>query len=134
MATDDNGNESSRERQSLNERMLEVDGFTESPSKRAQKIWEQARKLSDEYGFTTWDLMCFVTEWLGIMVPLWPWLDEPAKSLARRVYYAHYYLTDVVLGSERKAKLNLVDTEEEDKRTVEVEHVNKPVARTEIDL
>jgi hypothetical protein len=133
MATEDNGNE----RQSLAERMVEIDGITESPSKRAQKIWEQARKLSDEYGFTTWDLMCFVTEWLGIMVPLWPWLDGPAKDLARRVYYAHYYLTDVVLGTERKAKLGLV--EEEDKRVVEVEGVTKPVvtqtiARTEIDL
>lgn len=132
MATEDNGNE----RKSLNERMAEVDAITPSPSQRAQKIWEQARKMSDESGFTTWDLLCFLTEWLGIMVPLWPWLEEPARTLARRVYYAHYYLTDVVLGEERKGRAS--PGELPDTRPVEVEG-EKPVAkqptfRTEIDL
>src|SRR5256885_570581 len=114
MATNDNGHESfnksssgsnkQREQISLQERMAEVDKITESPSQRAQKVWDYARLVSDKTGFTTWDLLCFVSEWLGIMTPVWPWLVDPAKDLAKRVYYAHYYLTDVVLGEERKSQ------------------------------
>lgn len=132
MATNDNGHE----QVSLQERMLEVDKITESPSKRAQKVWEYAKLVSDKTGFTTWDLLCFATEWLGIMTPVWPWLEEPARSLAKRVYYAHYYLTDVVLGEERRAQ-EPRDNEElsdADNRTIELDNDSKHEARTEIDL
>lgn len=138
MATDNNGNESSRqlsEQISLQDRMAQVDKITESPSKRAQKVWDYARLVSDKTGFTTWDLLCFTSEWLGIMVPVWPWLEDPAKNLARRVYYAHYYLTDVVLGEERKTQEDIL--KDEDKRDIEIENNNEPKtneARTEIDL
>jgi len=130
MATDNNGHE----QVSLQDRMAQIDKITESPSKRAQKVWDYARLVSDKTGFTTWDLLCFTSEWLGIMVPVWPWLEDPAKNLARRVYYAHYYLTDTVLGEEKKAQIDI----DKDEREVIVEGesnvTEEPKARTEIDL
>ena len=67
--------------------MARVDQRTESPSARAQKVLIALRARED---ITTWDVLCFCAEYLGMMLPAYPWLDKEAREVARMVYLAHY--------------------------------------------
>lgn len=84
----------------LKAHLAEVDAKCESPELRAAKVFEYLKKSE----FTTWDIVCFCANWTGIMCNVWPWLEEPAKWLTARIYRAHYFFNDKVLGEESKLK------------------------------
>lgn len=67
--------------------MKRVDELTESPGARAQKVLIALRARPD---ISTWDVLCFCAEYLGMMLPAYPWLDKEAREVARMVYLAHY--------------------------------------------
>lgn len=82
----------------LKEHLASVDAKLKSPEQRALAVYQYLR----ESQFTTWDVLCFCVNWLGIMAAVWPWLEAPAKILSGLVYKAHYFFTDKVLGEEQK--------------------------------
>lgn len=84
----------------LKEHIAVIDGKMASPEARALKVYEYLRQSE----FTTWDILCFCANWLGIMSAVWPWVENPAKVLSQLVYKAHYFFTDKVLGEEGKLK------------------------------
>lgn len=56
-----------------------------SPSVRALKVWEYLQQ-SD---FSTWDLVCFCAEYMGMISGTYPWLEEVAKRQAILVWKCH---------------------------------------------
>lgn len=82
----------------LKEHLAKVDARTKSPEQRALAVYQYLR----ESQFSTWDILCFCVNWLGIMSTVWPWLETPAKILSGLVYKAHYFFTDKVSGEESK--------------------------------
>lgn len=67
--------------------MAKVDEHTDSPGKRASKVLVALRMHPS---ITTWDVLCFCAEYLGMMVPAYGFLEEDARRLTRLVYLAHY--------------------------------------------
>jgi len=84
----------------LKAHVASVDAKCKSPEQRALEVYEYLKKSE----FTTWDVLCFCVNWLGIMSIMWPWLEEPAKAFNGLVYRAHYFFNDKVLGEESKLK------------------------------
>ena len=84
------------------EHIGEVDKQIASPSERAALVWSYLK--NEHPDLTDWDVICFSTEYLGMMVPVHPWLEELAKKLATLVYTAHYLTpdTDVSSSIERR--------------------------------
>lgn len=66
--------------------MAKIDAVTESPSKRALRVLTVLRRSQ----VSTWDVLCFCGEYLGMMIPAYPWLEEDARRLTRLIYLAHY--------------------------------------------
>ncbi|SRR5258706_2214100 len=83
----------------LKEHIAVIDRRTTSPEQRALKVYQYLR---ENPAFTTWDILCFCANWLGIMSAVWSWVENPAKVLSQLVYKAHYFFTDRVLGEEGK--------------------------------
>lgn len=52
---------------------------------RALKVWEYLQQ-SD---FSTWDLVCFCAEYIGMISGTYPWLEEIAKRQAILVWKCH---------------------------------------------
>lgn len=73
--------------EAVKNKMAAIDAKTQSPSQRALRVLEVLRKNPS---LTTWDVLCFCSEYLGMMVPAYPWLDTNARNTARIVYLAHY--------------------------------------------
>jgi len=71
----------------LKEVMARIDRLTESPDQRAQKVLIALRAHAN---VTTWDVLCFCAEYLGMMVPAYPFVEKEARELTRLVYLAHY--------------------------------------------
>lgn len=69
-------------------RIDEIDARTDSPHVCAQRIWNILRQHAPNE--TNWDILCFAVEYIGMLVPECPWLEDVAKPLAVRVYTAHY--------------------------------------------
>lgn len=64
----------------------ESDEITPTPEERAQIVWEFLREYSQ---FSTWDLVCFCVEYLGLISAEYPWLKESAKKQNVLVYKYH---------------------------------------------
>lgn len=71
----------------LDEVIKRVDETCESPQARAKRVLEA---LKSHDNITTWDVLCFCVEYLGMMTPVWSWLGNEARTLNRLVYLAHY--------------------------------------------
>ena len=72
----------------MESRLAKVDAFLESPSMRAGRVFKAFSTITSA---THWDMLCFCIEYLGGASLANPFLEEPAKQLAQRLYYAHYY-------------------------------------------
>lgn len=96
------GDENDKRAARTREHIGTVDKQIASPSERAALVWNLLR--SEHPDLTDWDLICFSTEYLGMMVQVHPWLEELAKKLAALVYTAHYLTpdTDVSSSIERR--------------------------------
>lgn len=79
-----------------------VDKIIASPSQRAYKVWTRLKEVGP--GFSDWDLICFSIEFLGAQSHVYPWLEEPVKSISRLVYTAHYMAgqSEMVSDDERE--------------------------------
>lgn len=78
----------------------EVDKKLEAPEDRAKKVLD----ILKQHNLTTWDVMCFCSEWLGMMIPVWPWLEPMSVRIAKLTQYAHYYKTDDIIAQEVELK------------------------------
>jgi hypothetical protein len=76
----------------FDKRVAERDAKFENPAQRALRVYKILHDTHPE--LTTWDLVCFSTEWLALMAAGWDWLKEPAKSINRIVYEAHYFMPE----------------------------------------
>jgi hypothetical protein len=77
----------------IEDRLSEVDGAIDSPSVRFQRIMDTLKKggLRDPLD---WDVICFCTEYLGMMAATrFTWLTPAVKHLNWLVYNAHYLAT-----------------------------------------
>lgn len=83
----------------LKGRVTEIDAKFPTPEARAQKI---LAFLKEKYGddLDTWDVTCFAAEWLGMMCPAFPFLEDNARSLLRLVYFTHYQRFERELKNE----------------------------------
>jgi len=79
--------------------IAKIDRLTDSPSKRAEFIWETLAK-SKAQEITNWDLICFSVEILGLMSSEFPWLQEAAMAASKIVYKAHYLNHDRIIASD----------------------------------
>lgn len=59
-----------------------------SPSQRAAEVWKIIKAQNPH--ITDWDVLCFSVEYLGMISPVYPWIEEAAKNAAKLVYTAHY--------------------------------------------
>jgi hypothetical protein len=82
----------------LKEHIASVDLKCASPEQRAWSVYEYLKQSH----FTTWDILCFCVNWLGVMTAVWPWMESPVKVLSGLVHRAHYFFNDKVLGEEKK--------------------------------
>ena len=74
-----------------------VDSQIQDPVQRAKKVYDLLKEHSD---LTDWDLVCFSSEFLGMMSmgPL-PYLENAIKPVSKLVYMQHYFQTDeIVVG------------------------------------
>lgn len=69
-------------------RIDEIDQRVAAPEVRADRIWKILREHAPDK--TNWDVLCFAVEFIGMLVPEYPWLEDVAKPLVSRVYTAHY--------------------------------------------
>jgi len=78
--------------QQWNAQIAEVDKIIPDPVQRAKKIYDILKQHED---LTDWDLVCFSSEFLGLMSmgPL-PYLDKVAKEVGKLVYMQHYFHTN----------------------------------------
>jgi len=65
----------------------ESDEITPSPESRAQAVWAY---LQEHNTFSTWDLICFCAEFLGLMSAEYEWLKDIAVRQTVLVYKYHY--------------------------------------------
>lgn len=75
-----------------------IDKLYPSPSERASHVWgilqQHAANLS------TWDVLCFCAEYMGMMIPAVPFIEKGAKDNARLIYDAHYFFPESVNAAE----------------------------------
>lgn len=88
----------------LREVVERVDKHTESPTARAQRVWNLVKSQNPE--LTDWDILCFAVEYIGSMVANWAWLEDVAKPLAKRLYVAHYSMMDKPPEPEKKEEIS----------------------------
>ena len=86
----------------FDKRVAERDAKYQNPAERALKVYKVLLETHPE--FTTWDLVCFSTEWLALMAAGWEWLQEPTKQVNRLVYQAHYFMPEEQFTSEAPIK------------------------------
>lgn len=88
-------------REITEELIREVDQNVDSPSHRAAIVWQNIKVSYPNW--TTWDLLCFCVELLGMVSAEFPWLKSSAVQLSRLVYSAHYFYPQNInarIGSE----------------------------------
>lgn len=72
----------------------EVDKRFPSPSERAVFIWDHLQKTLPD--ISTWDVLCFAVESIGMQSTAYPWLKNPAIAINNLLYHAHYFEPDLV--------------------------------------
>lgn len=94
----------------LDEQIRVVDALTSSPSDRANRVWHLLETHDPD--LTTWDVLCFCAEFVGLIAERYHWILPIAKRFTGLVYTAHYYGEDRTNAeSDRIArKVELVDT------------------------
>jgi hypothetical protein len=90
--------QSSEREQKLNDLLDEVNAKHESIQARASRIYGLLREHNPD--LTNWDLLCFAAEYAAYMSISYPWLNPPARDLARSVYLAHYLMAKEILEEE----------------------------------
>lgn len=92
------GSERARKAKLINE----VDLVSLSPGARAQRVLDVLRTNQN---LNTWDVVCFCSEYLGFMIPVFPWLEQDAQRLAKLIYTAHYEHFGATLPQEAERKI-----------------------------
>lgn len=70
--------------------MAVVDARYPTPEERAKYIHAEFQKHFPQ--LTTWDMVCFCTEYLAYMVSILPAMEEDMKKLVRTLYFTHYII------------------------------------------
>ncbi len=83
-------------------RVDEIDARTDAPNVRAQRIWHVLRQHAPNE--SNWDVLCFAVEYVGMLSPEFPWLEDVARALAARVYTAHYAKEGLYDGPTRSSE------------------------------
>jgi hypothetical protein len=96
------------EHEQLKQTIAKVDNKTPTPSDRANKVY----KILMSTEVSNWDCVCFAAEFLGMMVPVMPWIEKSAKEISKLVYTQHYLLSeDVIEAESATAKVRILDKE-----------------------
>lgn len=66
-----------------------VDAQTPSPEARALRVWNVLQTHDPD--LTTWDILCFCAEFMGMTSQRYQWIIPLSKHFAKLVYSAHYY-------------------------------------------
>lgn len=73
----------------LDRRIKEIDAIIPSPSDRATRVWTLLQTHDPD--LTTWDILCFCAEFMGMTSERYQWILPISKRFVRLVYSAHYY-------------------------------------------
>lgn len=73
----------------LDKRIKDIDARLASPSDRATRVWTVLQTHDPD--LTTWDVLCFCAEFMGMVAERYHWIIPIAKRFVRLVYSAHYY-------------------------------------------
>ncbi len=93
-----------------------TDAKIPSPGERALHIWNILKLEHPE--LTDWDLACFAGEYLGMIHPVYPWIENVARQTLSLIYTYHYLHAER-LNAESAIRREPILTKEESQSRAE---------------